>query len=484
MAQPMSAATPTFAVVGAVNHGKSSVVATLAENDQVVVSSMPGETAACQVFSLRDLFVFIDTPGFQNPFEALEELRAAASVREPIQVFRDFVARHRNKESFDAECRLFEPVIQGAGLVYVVDGSERLRPEHEAEMEILRLTARPRLAIINRTGEDNHVAEWKERLSQHFSAVREFNAHKANFADRVELLETLAGIEQAWKPKLAEAVRILREDWEARRTDSAEIIVEMLCDCLTMRISEPPRSELPSERARQAEALRERFTKDLSRREARAHEAIIGLFGHNLVKTGSPEMPEIGGLFGEETWKLLGLNEGQLIAAAAAVGAAVGAGVDLLTAGHTLLMGTAIGGALGGAAAWLVGKQRPEVKVRLPGLLGRLHLAGSEMTAGPLKAVDFPWILLDRAQGVFAYVVNRSHARRDRAVLDARQLMAMLERENMATSVWPDAVRKACTQQLAAIWAGKLTPERRAALRELICGRLEQANARRLDIPA
>ena len=39
--------TPTFAVVGAVNPGKSSIVSTLAENDRVRVSPIPGETADC-----------------------------------------------------------------------------------------------------------------------------------------------------------------------------------------------------------------------------------------------------------------------------------------------------------------------------------------------------------------------------------------------------------------------------------------------------
>ena len=79
----MSEATPTFAIVGAVNHGKSSVVSTLAENDQVHVSSMPGETVECQRFWLRDLFVFYDTPGFQNAREALPQLDPAAQASEP-----------------------------------------------------------------------------------------------------------------------------------------------------------------------------------------------------------------------------------------------------------------------------------------------------------------------------------------------------------------------------------------------------------------
>ena len=85
----MSETVPTFAIVGAVNHGKSSVVSTLAENDQVRISSMPGETVTCQRFWLRDLFAFYDTPGFQNAIEALRELNSCARP-EPLAVFAIF----------------------------------------------------------------------------------------------------------------------------------------------------------------------------------------------------------------------------------------------------------------------------------------------------------------------------------------------------------------------------------------------------------
>ncbi|MEO8351202.1 MAG: GTPase domain-containing protein, partial [Chthoniobacteraceae bacterium] len=151
----MIESTPTFAIVGAVNHGKSSVVSTLSENDQVRISSMPGETVECQKFWLGDLFVFYDTPGFQNAIAALEEIAPAAQAREPLAVFSQFIERHRGDKAFEAECVLFEPIIHGAGIVYVVDGSEPVLDLHAAEMEILRLTGQPRLAVINRTSRDD-----------------------------------------------------------------------------------------------------------------------------------------------------------------------------------------------------------------------------------------------------------------------------------------------------------------------------------------
>ena len=59
---------PTFAVVGRVNKGKSSVIASLIENDRVKISPRPGTTTECVRYDVavdgQTLFSVIDTPGF------------------------------------------------------------------------------------------------------------------------------------------------------------------------------------------------------------------------------------------------------------------------------------------------------------------------------------------------------------------------------------------------------------------------------------
>ena len=480
----MSDATPTFAIVGAVNHGKSSVVSTLSENDQVRISAMPGETVQCQRFELRDLFVFYDTPGFQNAIEALAELAPAAQAREPLAVFREFIARHRGGAEFEAECLLFQPVVEGAGIVYVVDGSEPLLSIHAAEMEILRLTGAPRLAIINRTSADDHVQDWKRRLGLHFNAVREFNAHHATFADRLELLETLAGIEQGWKPKLMLAVAVFREEWEKRLGECAEIIVELLADALTHREVAGVDAESQARRAAVGEELKARFVKAVSAREAQAQRAIIKLFGHSRVQAeAAGEQLFDTALFSDDTWRAFGLDERQLVAAGAIGGAAAGASVDVLTVGHTLLAGAFIGGVVGAAGAFVFGKRRPELKVTVPGLGQKFRLGGSALSVGPYGAVNFPWILLDRALGTFCYVINRAHARRDEATIQCARMKAAMEAAGLTTARWEDARRKECEKLFALIRRGKMGREEREALRELIRGRLAEVSGARLALP-
>jgi hypothetical protein len=478
----MSEPTPTFAIVGAVNHGKSSVVSTLAEDDQVRVSSMPGETVACQRFWLLDLFVFYDTPGFQNAREALPQLAPAAQAREPLAVFREFLARNRDRPEFEAECLLFQPIVEGAGIIYVVDGSEPLLEIHAAEMEILRLTGQPRLAIINRTSSDDYVADWKRRLGLHFNAVREFNAHSATFADRLELLETLAGIEQSWKPKLTRAVAIFREEWERRIGECAEIIVELLIEALThQEVAAAPESK--SRREALGEELKQRFIQAVSARELRAHQEIIRLFGHNRVRAATGGEPLFdAGLFSDETWQAFGLSENQLIAATAAAGAAGGIFWDLLTAGHSLGIPTVVGTGLGAATGFILGKQRPELKVGMPGLGQKFKVGGSALRVGPYAAVNFPWILLDRALGTFAYVINRAHARRDETTIDSARMKAALDAAGHSTANWPDARRRECERVFALIRKGRAGREEREALREAIREQLLRVGAARVVV--
>lgn len=496
----MKQSAATFAVVGAVNHGKSSVVATLAENAQVRISSMPGETVDCQRFYLADLFVFIDTPGFQNAHEALPELESAENTARPLDVFDLFIRKHDDNPAFEAECRLFRPLVEGAGVLYVVDGSEPVRPLNLAEMRILRLTGAPRLAVINRTGKDDHVADWKRRLGMHFNAVREFDAHRALFADRVELLETLAGIEQSWKLSLTHAISALRDDWNRRISDCAEILVELIRDTLTYRESRDANHMTGDAATKAGEKLRERYLIKLADIEARAHRKLIRVFNHDLVghESGAEGLLS-DDLFSDETWSAFGLNEAQLMFAAttggAVGGAAIGAKIDVGTGGSSWGFGTVIGGAVGAGAgaagAWWAGKEKPIIKFKLPREIPLIpkewqavRISTRELTVGPCKAINFPWVLLDRALITFAYVSTRSHARRDQAKLRPQEMKSALDAAGLAASSWDNGIRREVEDLFKKVRSGEFTADDRTALRENLVPKLRETASNGLSLSA
>ncbi|MDO6749912.1 hypothetical protein, partial [Gilvimarinus sp. 1_MG-2023] len=79
----------------------------------------------------------------------------------------DFVTeqRHAASSRFQDEIELLQPILDGAGIIYVVDGSLPYSPEFEAEMTILQCTGQPRKALINPIVGAAHVEEWQNSLS-------------------------------------------------------------------------------------------------------------------------------------------------------------------------------------------------------------------------------------------------------------------------------------------------------------------------------
>ncbi|MEQ1859589.1 MAG: DUF3482 domain-containing protein [Chthoniobacteraceae bacterium] len=485
--------TPTFAVVGAVNPGKSSIVATLAENDRVRVSPVPGETADCERFALDDLFIFFDTPGFQNAPEALAELESARNAKDPLAVFREFIARHRGERAFDAECRLLERIVAGAGIIYVVDGSRPMREINLAEMEILRLTGQPRVAVINRTSAADHVADWKSRLDQHFKIVWELNAQRASFEDRLALLDALAGLDQAWAPNIRKAVQILREDRVQKIEECAEIIAEMLCRCLEHRETSADDTTTPTRRERLEAELKDAYRRTIAAEESNAHRQLIEKFKHHLVGADADHLLDTG-LFSEDTWRMLGLSTTQLAVVSGLAGGGAGVAIDVLVGGHSLGLGALIGGAIGAGGALIVGKTQPDLAVDVPlrskwvPEFARRILPEKirQPVSGRARvvwcaALDFPWILLDRAIGTYAYVSQRPHARRDHVTLRAAALKSILNAHGVSSEQLSD---RACDKIFAAIRAGKVTPGQRSALRAKIREWLGKVGSEQIDFRA
>ncbi len=175
IAPPLSI--PEFAVLGHPNEGKSSVLSTLAEDDSVRISPIPGETVVCQSFPVcidgREIIRFTDTPGFQNPRKTLKMLESYNL--DSKDVFQKFRTENREDPALRDDCELLAPIINGAGIIYVVDGSRPIRNVDRAEMEILRLTGLPRMAVINTKEADRgYLDDWRAIFRKSFNAIRIF----------------------------------------------------------------------------------------------------------------------------------------------------------------------------------------------------------------------------------------------------------------------------------------------------------------------
>ena len=400
---------PEFAVVGHPNEGKSSVVSTLAEDDSVRISVTPGETVLCQQFPViidgREIIRFIDTPGFQNPRKILHQLRSFRdSTDNIIGAFRD---ENVSNPEFREDCELLLPITQGAGIIYVVDGSRPVRSVDKAEMEILRLTGLPRMAILNsKDATTDFFEQWKDEFRKCFNVFRVFNAHTANYAQRLELLESLKNIDQDWQATLDFVIAAFRKDWAQRNLASAGIITEMLQECLSYEILRDI-TDSGDEQGVKTD-MREDYEKNISKIESRAHHKIRSLFKHNIFNYElSPRSILHEDLFSESTWKFLGLSRNQQIAAAGISGAGIAAALDAATIGTSFGIFAALGGIAGATWAALGGKGLARTR-----LLG-IPLGGREIQIGPVKNIQFLYVLLDRSLIYYTHISNWAHGRRD-----------------------------------------------------------------------
>ncbi|MFO7840011.1 MAG: GTPase/DUF3482 domain-containing protein [Desulfosalsimonadaceae bacterium] len=402
---------PVFAILGHPNEGKSSVVATLAEDDSVRISPTPGETRKCREYPVlideSEVIRFVDTPGFQQPRRTLAWMQ---QYRRPeAKRVSEFIDAHKSDPDFADECELLSPVARGAGIIFVTDGSRPVRKSDIAEMEILRQTAVPRMAVINPKDktELEYLGDWKAEARKHFNTIRIFDAQQANYSQRMELLNTLKIIDPDWEKTLRRVTEAFRQDWEQRLSESAAIIVELAEKAAAHCVKKYCRDEASLERIRQE--LAETYQTDIQQMEADAHKRIKKRFKHNIFNLELPQQSIVhADLFSSRTWKFLGLSRWQMATAAGAGGGIVGAKIDLVLGGLSFGVFTALGGALGAGSAAL-GTERM-AKARLRGFpLGR-----AKIKVGPARSDQLLFILIDRALIYFSHVINWAHSRRDK----------------------------------------------------------------------
>jgi hypothetical protein len=400
---------PSFAVVGHPNEGKSSVVSTLAEDDHVRISPVPGETLVCAEYPVRldgqEIIRFVDTPGFQHPQKTLRWMQARAEQGRGLP--EAFVREHQDDPAMLQDVELMRPLAQGSGLIYVVDGSRPVRRHDLAEMEILRLTGNPRMAVINPKEEGGDFREdWKAACARYFNSTRVFNAHQATYAERIALLESLKSINQDWEPALARTIEAFQQDWARRNSQVAASMCDLLLDCLT-HVETRNLFQTTEEEAAKAQLI-QAYQRTIADRERRAHAAIRRLFKHNLFRLDIPAQSILQeDLFTERTWQMLGLNRQQIILAAALVGGGAGVKLDLVLPHLTFGVCTVSGAALAAAAAWWQGENMARLKIQ------KLKLGGVQIAVGPNRNPQFPFILLDRALLYYRHTINWAHARRD-----------------------------------------------------------------------
>ena len=450
---------PDFAVVGHPNKGKSSIVATLAENDDIAISPKPGTTRKATHFDFsvdgKHLYTLIDTPGFQRAKRVLQWLEAhVEDASNRADVVRAFVAEHRDDPIFEDECELLQPILGGAGILYVVDGSKPYGPEFEIEMQILQWTGQPRMALINLIGEGDYQDQWRRALDQYFSIVRVFNAMFADFDTRINLLRAFAELNEAWREDMEAAIKALQSERKRRLHRSSTEVADALIDCLSYTgqqfVAEDDATDVV------AQSLRNALLQRIREREQRARHQVQSMYRHDRMRADETDLLLLDiDLFSEEGWALFGLSRTQLLITGAMTGAVAGFGIDALLGGASLLLGTVIGAAVGSLGSWFASDEIAKTKV-----LGQ-QLGGKLVQVGPLQAANFPWVFLGRAWLHHDLVRERNHALR--SVMSAQ----MQDQENVMDQI-PEDLRRRIAQAIGMILKEGASSKARSQLQSCV----------------
>ena len=407
-----------FAVVGHPNKGKSSIVSTLARNDAIQISHRSGTTSHAnkvRVETEHSGYELVDTPGFQRPRKVLSWLQQrSASADQRASAVAQFIADPDCQKRFPDEVELLTPLVKGAAILYVVDGSRPYGAEYEAEMEILRWTGQPSMALINPIESSAYVDSWSNALAQFFKTVRVFNPMRADFEKQLELLSAFAHL----KPEWANTLNLVTQDLTAMRKQqankSAIILARLLEDLCIYQTSQKVLSESQAESMQPL--LAEKYQHWMREREQASFEELFANYAHFHTELSMDSLGLPPDLFDCEQWYMWGLTKQQLATVSAITGAAAGAAADMMVAGHSFMLGAIGGGLLGFGTAWLGANKLVDAKLK------GLPLGGYEACYGPIRNKNFPYVIIGRFYYLYKQISQRNHAMREKLQIDAMDL--------------------------------------------------------------
>ena len=339
-----------LAVVGHTNVGKTSLLRTLTRDVGFgAVSHRPSTTQHVEGARLsvdgEALIELYDTPGFEDAvalYDYLEQLpRNGERLDGPEQIQR-FLHSSEAGQRFEQEAKVLRQLLQSDAGFYVIDAREPVLAKYRDELAILAMCGKPLLPVLNFVNSpEQREAQWREvlaRLGLH--AVVRFDTITPPVDGEQRLYENLSLVLDSQRPRLQRLIDYNQAQVQVRRSAAYRLIAESLLDVSACRRSVHPDH---------LNAAIQELHDDVRQREQRCVEALLKLYAFRKDDALAAALPLEEGRWGDDlfnpaTMKQMGVKLGGGMAA----GAVTGAGIDLITGGLSLGMGTVVGAAVGG----------------------------------------------------------------------------------------------------------------------------------------
>lgn len=385
-------------VVGHANTGKTSLIRTLLRRqDFGQVSDKAGTTRHVESVQIKighqSVMTLTDTPGFEDSI-GLWHLRHSNEFRsyQGADWLSPFCASHYAQEEFEQEAKILKQLAQADIILYVIDIRQAPLGKYLDELALLASASKPIIPILNFSATPSaHLDTWRKVLAdRHLHAVIKYDTVAFYFEDEKRLYQSI----QSLMPEDYDAITQLIQSREAaaqlRQTMAISQLTALLIKAASTRLecaSYPPKAEDSSTFEHKIRALESGFLSGLLRLYEFQPEDMVAT---PLAIENSRWQQDI---FDTDTLKEWGIETGT----SALKGAAIGAGIDVMSAGLTLGTATTLGALLG--ATWKTGQHYKDTLM-------------SKFTNRYYLCVDSPTLTLLCLRGLSAihHLHQRGHA--------------------------------------------------------------------------
>ena len=417
-----------IAIIGDPNKGKSSLVSTLAYDDNVKVSSKSGETSLSKSFPLRIddeiIYELYDTPGFDNYEVLLDFIDDNEDKYSDFNsLLEAFIKEYKNDNDFKKDIEIYKVLLQKPIIIYLINSSESYRIEYQSQIDIIAKTKLPAFAVFNQIGIQNNKHTWESTVKTFFIDSFEYNVLQSSFDDKISLLDNIKHKINNTKieNQIDNAISILEEDFQRRLKFTFEELVDSFYKIITYK------KEFSY--SKDNEKQENEYFIDIKKQEEKFYTIVEKEWGFYNLDKDIEKIKKIK-IDSKSFTRIFGLSKSVIISISSAIGAvsggSLGFSLDLVSSFGSMGMGTILGsgiGAITGGVSSLIGTELINKKTKRFGVQ-------KQTTYGPI--LDYNWrASLFTKLYVFAELMTkRSHANRSK-----------FQNENTAEKIFEDNKR-------------------------------------------
>ncbi|MCB5162557.1 DUF3482 domain-containing protein [Marinomonas algarum] len=342
-------------VVGHANTGKTSLIRTLLRrHDFGEVNNRAGTTRHIERVEIqlndKAIITLTDTPGFEDSI-GLWEIRHSTDFAgyQGADWLMPFCDSHFAHEAFEQEAKILKQLTQTDVILYVIDMRQAPLGKYLDELALLASVNKPIIPVLNFSATPSaHLDAWRTVLAErHLHAVIKYDTIAFYFEDEKRLYQSIQSLMSDHYQTIETLIESRQQEAKLRRTIAGNQLADLLLSAASTRTECRVYPPNPSES--------NAFEDTIRRLEQRYMTHLLRLYDFQqddilatplAIQNNRWEQD----IFDTETLKEWGISTGT----SALKGAAIGAGIDVMSAGLTLGTATTLGALLG--ATWKTGQ--------------------------------------------------------------------------------------------------------------------------------